>query len=130
VVLLFKYTHRFGSGNRSRYSWAMRALLLEDPTDTCIKRAAVHAKRRLARERLNAVERVHRGVAIGKDVEEIFDTDGQRRVPDAIRRFDIGQPLRAIRLIVRRTQREAAERTVARDIEVHTQLVAAPVAAQ
>src|SRR5262245_30882367 len=81
----------------------------------------------MARERLNAIEGIDGRVAVRKDVEQILDADCQEVACGTERRFDVGQPLCAEFLVVRRAQREATELSVLGDVDVETEPFSPPV---
>jgi hypothetical protein len=68
---------------------------LERISDPRVHRSSVHAERRVPWERLDTVERIDGGVAIRKHVEKILRTDRKSIATEAIRAFEVGQPLRA-----------------------------------
>ena len=94
--------HHLTSGGRALpYAWyAERPTSQKVRATLDVERSAVHAERRLARKRLDAVERVDGRVAVRKHVEQILRARGQRVAGDPIRRLEIGQPLRRVLLIV------------------------------
>src|SRR5258708_8024884 len=100
------------------------------PAHAAVDRAAVHAERRLARERLDAVEGVHGRVAIGKHAEHVLRADAQQETRgQAVGRLEVGQPFRAEDLVVGGISGEAAELTVAAQQDIRPPLVALPVGA-
>ena len=82
------------AGTITRRETRERSAGSERPSQPRVERPAVHAERRLARKRLDAVERVDGGVAVRKHVEQVLRAGGQRVAADAVRRLDVGQPLR------------------------------------
>src|SRR5258708_35742130 len=72
------------------------------PAHAAVDRAAIHAERRLARERLDAVEGVHGRVAIGKHVEQVLRAGAQQDTRrQAVGRPPAGQPFLAEALVAR-----------------------------
>src|SRR6185295_6525212 len=112
-----------------RGSVARRDGRSERAADADVDGAAVHAERRLARERLDAVERIDGAVAVGEHVEQVLRAGGERVAGPVQRDLDVGQPPGAVLLVVGGVEREAAERAVARRGDGRAERAVPPVAA-